>query len=106
MLNFGKNYKELNEIVFVVEKGLEMAQKLSSILYENNFEAFKSLDIDQFEKLCDKDMLSKLHLKPGITVVEAAVKAGVFPTESMQKILNFCNFYYESQIKLFFCFCF
>lgn len=79
----------LIKLLIVSEKGLELAERLSSIFYQNNFEALKNLNIDEFEKYCDKEMLSKLLLTPGITVVEAAVKAGVFPTEGMLRISLF-----------------
>lgn len=64
------------------EKGLAHAKTLSSIFYEKDMEEFKALNIEECEHLFDKGMLAKLLLQPGITIVEAAVRAGCFPSET------------------------
>ena len=68
-------------MISVSEKGLEHAKKLSSIFYEQNMEEFKNFNVEEHEHLFHKGMYAKLLLQPGITVSEAAVKAGCFLSE-------------------------
>jgi len=73
--------KRLAECVTLLvhgEKGLQVALDSTSILYRNNAALLLSLSAEEVEGLFSGLCLS-LPLRPGTTVAEAALQAGVFP---------------------------
>lgn len=65
-----------------IETGLQEALVATSALYDNSIETLSTLGINDIFKIFSGSTAVELMLEPGITVLQMAMKAKCFLTES------------------------
>lgn len=70
------------------EEGLRMAEMISQALYSGDFHALGDLDPKDLPQIFEGASYKELLLEPGLTVLEIAMKANLFATESKKYINN------------------
>lgn len=74
-------------LLFFVETGLQEALLATSSLYDNNIETLSKLNINDILKIFKGATIVELMLEPGITVLQMAMKAKCFLTDSNNNLL-------------------
>lgn len=69
---------------FYLESGLERAESISAALYKGSVEALGNLSQREVKDSFGGATLCDIFQEPGMTVLDAAMKANCFPTESKQ----------------------
>jgi len=64
------------------ENGLQEALVATSALYDNNIETLSMLSVNDIFKIFNGATIVELMLEPGITVLQMAMKAKCFLTDS------------------------
>lgn len=65
-----------------IENGLQEALLATSALYDNNIKTLSMLSVNDVYKIFNGATVVELMLEPGITVLQMAMKARCFLTES------------------------
>jgi len=73
-----------------VENGLPEALVATSALYDNNIETLSMLSVNDIFKIFNGATVVELMLEPGITILQMAMKAKCFLSDSnIQQLLLF-----------------
>ncbi|XP_038211850.1 tyrosine--tRNA ligase, mitochondrial [Zerene cesonia] len=80
------------------EEGLVRARKATEAIYNKDVNSLVTLSSTELEQVFDGAPVSKLMLRPGITVLELGLQANCFPTESdALRIIQAGGFYINHQ---------
>jgi tyrosyl-tRNA synthetase len=72
----------LYHCTLLAEEGLEAALKATSALYDQTAESLMALTAEDISKIFEGAKMCELLLQPGTTVLDLAVQAGCFTSES------------------------
>lgn len=69
--------------IFFTEKGLNLAQAATKILYQSDLHSLAKLSPDELQTVFPLSSLSYMVYEPGISILDLAMKIGCFLTEGM-----------------------
>lgn len=71
-----------------IETGLQEALVATTALYDNNVETLSKLSVNDVFKIFNGATVVELMLEPGVTVLQMAMKAKCFLTDSNDNFLH------------------
>jgi tyrosyl-tRNA synthetase len=75
-------YKYNPIIIIIAENGLRSAELATSALYHQSLDALSQLSAEELQKLFGETARGELQLNADSTILQLAMKAHCFPTES------------------------